>query len=105
MTTTTELTWRLKDRLARSLDHAGLEVADMAAHLHTHPNTVRNYLAGRTRPNFATLKLWADRTDVDIRWFLTGEEGDAILKGVNLQEAREFAGQIPLFPVDLQFAA
>lgn len=81
MTTVTQLPWRLGDRLARSLDHAGLKPKDMAARLHTHPNTIGNYIAGRTRIPYPTLVMWADITGVDLAWF----QEDATTKGVTLQ--------------------
>lgn len=89
MNTVATLPWRLTDRLARSLDYAGLKPKDMAAHLRTHPNTVLNYIAGRTHIPYPALVLWADRTGVALEWFIDGEE-DAAHTPVTLHDPSDW---------------
>lgn len=68
--------WSLADRLRKSLEHAGVEVDNMAQYLEVHPNTIRNWIAGRTRPRPSDLKLWAMRTGVPHRWLLSGDDAN-----------------------------
>jgi hypothetical protein len=62
-------TWNLADKLRKSLEHAQVETETMAAYLEVHPNTIRNWTAGRTRPPASAVKLWAMRTGIPYEWF------------------------------------
>lgn len=66
-------TWSLADRLRKSLEYRDIEVEDMAQWLEVHPNTIRNWIAGRTRPRPSDLKQWSLRCKVPYHWLLTGE--------------------------------
>ena len=45
----------------------------MAKILGTHPNTIRNYLTGRTEPPRSVLISWALRCDVPLEWLISGD--------------------------------
>ena len=60
------------DRLGKSLDYAGISVAEMAAFLGISRNTVGNYIAERTHIPNPTLILWAWRTGVPREWLMSG---------------------------------
>jgi hypothetical protein len=62
--------WTLADRLRKSLEHAGVDVDEMAQYLEVHPNTIRNWTRGRTRPRASEVTLWAMRTGVSREWLL-----------------------------------
>lgn len=62
----------LRHRLALALDHSGVSVHDMADELGVSRNTVGNYLAGRTRPAKAVLRVWALRTGTPYEWLSEG---------------------------------
>lgn len=64
------------DRLRKSLDHADMSVAEMAEYLEVSRNTVGNYMAGKTQPPGAVLKLWAMRTGVPRQWLEIGKTPD-----------------------------
>jgi transcriptional regulator with XRE-family HTH domain len=66
--------WPLHYRLRLALDVAQLEPEDLATELGTHPNTIRNYIAGRTRPRRPTLRVISQLTGVSMRWLETGDE-------------------------------
>jgi transcriptional regulator with XRE-family HTH domain len=72
-TTTGVPTFELRHRLDLALEHAGVTPDDMAEVLGVSPTTVRNYRAGRTTPNRATLRVWALKCGVPFGWLLTGE--------------------------------
>lgn len=55
-----------------ALEHARLNNLDMAELLDVSPNTVSNYLAGRTTPSMAVLRVWAMRTGVPLDWIRYG---------------------------------
>lgn len=69
------LTWDLIDRLAKALRVGRVTKGQMAAHLKVSGNTIGNYLAGRTTPNDATLKVWALRCGVPYGWLIGEESG------------------------------
>jgi transcriptional regulator with XRE-family HTH domain len=69
-------TWRLQDRLKRSLDEVpDLSIPGMAAELGVTRQTVTNYLHGHTVPNRSTLRVWAMRCGVPFDWLANGIEG------------------------------
>jgi transcriptional regulator with XRE-family HTH domain len=67
-----ELLPDLADRLAKSLQVAGLSVAEMAQYLEAHRNTVGAWLNRRNQPRPANLRLWAMRTGVPYEWLRYG---------------------------------
>ena len=76
MTTTTIPEWPLHYRVRLALDVADIDIDTIAAELGVHPNTVHNYLAGRTRPRRPTLRVIAQATGVSLRWLETGDESE-----------------------------
>jgi plasmid maintenance system antidote protein VapI len=64
--------WTQGDRLGKSLDYAGISIAEMADFLGISRNTVGNYIAGRTHIPNPTLILWAWRTGVPREWLISG---------------------------------
>lgn len=46
----------------------------MAQWLEVHPNTVRNWIGGRTKPRPSDLKQWALRVQVPYEWLVFGDE-------------------------------
>jgi len=74
MITATIPEWPLHYRVRLALDFAELQPDEVAAELDVHPNTVSNYLAGRTRPRRPTLRIIAQMTGVSLRWLETGDE-------------------------------
>jgi transcriptional regulator with XRE-family HTH domain len=65
--------WDLSDKLAKSLRHAGLGVADMADYLDVSTRTISNWLSGRIEPNDRTMRLWALRTGIPYTWYCHGD--------------------------------
>ncbi len=66
----------LRHRLGLALDYARISVSEMADELGVSRNTAGNYLAGRTRPNRAALRVWALRCGVPFEWLETDDQGD-----------------------------
>lgn len=90
-------TWRLRDRLLRALDEAGLSVSDMATELGVSRNTVGNYLAGRTQPNRSVLRIWALRCGVPLAWLVAGDESGTATDWVtNHEVANKYAYDVPM---------
>lgn len=46
----------------------------MADYIGKSRNTVGNYLAGRSKPDLAVLRVWALRCGVPLEWLRTGAE-------------------------------
>lgn len=67
------LEWDLQDRLAKSLRASKKSVAQIAADLDVHRNTVSNYLSGRIVPDRRSRLAWAMATGVPAQWLETGE--------------------------------
>ena len=61
------------DRLKKSLRCAGIESQEMADYLGVSRNSVSNWINGRFTPSLGYLRLWADRTGVDVAWLVTGD--------------------------------
>ena len=59
--------------MALALEAADIGVQEIAEVLEVSRNTVSNYLHGRSRPNAATLRVWANRCSVDYGWLSTGQ--------------------------------
>lgn len=59
-------------RLRLALEVSGVTVDDMAEELDKHPNTVHNYVGGRTRPDRANVATWAMRCGVPFEWLWSG---------------------------------
>src|SRR5690606_11588498 len=74
--TTTVPAFGLRHRLSLALDHADVSVQEMADELGVSRNTVGNYIAGRTRPHKAVLRVWALRTGVPFTWLAEGKLPD-----------------------------
>lgn len=77
METTSIPTWNLGDRMRKSLRHAGLSVAEMAEYLEVSTASMTAWMAGRTHPRAATVRLWAMKCGVSYRWLVNGD-GPAI---------------------------
>lgn len=58
--------------MALALETAGVSVQSIADELDVNRNTIGNYLAGRTNPSRAVLRVWALRCGVPFEWLLTG---------------------------------
>ena len=67
-------TFTIGDRMQKALDASETTVAGMAIRLGVSRQTVGNYLAGRTKPKLATLRVWADVTGVPVEWLTTGRD-------------------------------
>ncbi len=80
---------RLHNRLDLALQHAGIGVSEMAAELGVGRNTISNYIHGRTRPNRATLRIWAETCNVDFGWLAEEVEGPSDTGPVTLHELSE----------------
>jgi len=65
--------WSLSDRLRKSLEYRDLDVEQMAQWLEVHPNTIRNWIAGRTHPRPSDLKQWALLSRIPYRWLNSGD--------------------------------
>lgn len=63
--TITEITFSPGDHLAKMRELAGISSQQMADRLHVSRGTISNYEADRTRPNRATLEVWAGECDAD----------------------------------------
>lgn len=79
------------DRLAKALDVSGVGVAEMAIKLGVSRQTIGNYLAGRTQPKLAVLRVWSDVTGVDLGWLTHGSPGIHGLYASGQQSLFEFA--------------
>jgi transcriptional regulator with XRE-family HTH domain len=66
--------FHLGDRLRKALDHSSTSVQAMADELGVSRTTVSNYMALRTSPNRATLRVWALRCGVPFDWLAHGIE-------------------------------
>lgn len=64
--------FHIGDRLGKALDVSGISVATMAIKLGVSRQTIGNYLAGRTTPKLAIVKVWAEETGVDLGWLQEG---------------------------------
>ena len=71
------LEFGLGDRMAKALDVARVNGLEMAEYLSVSRQTIGNYTSGRTRPNRATLRMWALKTGVPLAWLETGYLPDA----------------------------
>ncbi|MGA8544559.1 MAG: helix-turn-helix transcriptional regulator, partial [Mycobacterium sp.] len=56
----------------KSMQIAGLSVADMAAYQGVHRNSVSSWLNRRAQPRPANVRLWAIRTGVPYEWLTDG---------------------------------
>lgn len=90
------------DRLAKSLHHAGVSIAEMALRIGVSRQTIGNYLAGRTAPKLAVLRVWAEETGVPLEWLATGRltSGDAEPSDIPMpyqavSARREYDEQLP----------
>lgn len=72
-TTATVPHFEMRHRLGLALEAADVSVHEMADELGVSRNTVGNYLAGRTRPHKAVLRVWALRTGVPYEWLAGGD--------------------------------
>lgn len=73
--------FELRHRLALALEYADLRPEDMAEEIGRSATTIRNYLAGRTRPTRAVLFTWAARTGVPFEWLEQGKSSTGWLLG------------------------
>jgi transcriptional regulator with XRE-family HTH domain len=68
--------FELRHRLQLSLELAGMKPADIAPHFRKHRNTIANWLYGRSKPDYAQLIVWAELTNVDEDWLVSGRVTD-----------------------------
>ena len=68
--------WDLADRMRKSLRDADLGVQDMADYLEVRRNTVSNWINGHNPPSAQTLRLWAMRCGVPLKWLRDGDPFD-----------------------------
>lgn len=66
------LAFGLPDRLGKALKVGNVSSGDMAAYLEVAPNTISNYINGRTPPKKAVVLQWAVKTGVPPKWLETG---------------------------------
>ena len=93
MTTATIPEWPLHYRVRLALDVADIDADVIAAELGVHPNTVSNYLAGRTRPRRAALRVIAQATGVSLRWLETGDESEESSGAVTATVTQRYRGR------------
>ena len=74
MSTTVVPDWPVEYRIKRALDVAGVDPDEMAVDLGVHPNTLWNWMGGRTKPRRMALKVISLRTGVPL-WWLEGNDG------------------------------
>lgn len=67
----------MADRMRKTLREADVSVQDMAEYLEVSRNTVGSWINGKTRPNAASLKLWALRVGIPYEWIRYGESPQA----------------------------
>ena len=67
-----DLAFDMPDRMRKALRISGIGVTEMAGVLGVERNTVGNYISGRTRPNRATVAMWAMKTGVPMAWLENG---------------------------------
>lgn len=94
MTTATIPEWPLHYRVRLALDIADVEPDVLAVELGVHVNTVWNYLAGRTRPRRATLRVISQMTGVSMRWLETGDESEEADGAVTSPVTQRYRGQV-----------
>lgn len=85
----------LRHRLQLAAEYAHATTHSIAAELGVSENTVRNYMAGRTRPNRATLLLWAHLCGVDFAWLAGATSDDASTRWYVNTDGRPFARGAP----------
>jgi transcriptional regulator with XRE-family HTH domain len=73
------LSFDLRHRMARALEHSGVGISDIAARLGVSRSTISNWLHGRAEPRSVYLALWAEITQVDTDWLATGAERPALV--------------------------
>lgn len=59
-------------RLALTVEEGLATVDEMAEHFEVHPNTIRNYIKGRSTPPPIVIREWATVTGVDYEWLRHG---------------------------------
>lgn len=69
-----DLRWDIADRLRKALRTADVSVGDMAGYLGVSRQTVGRYINGHVTPDRRTLRLWALRCKVPLRWLAEGDE-------------------------------
>lgn len=69
--------FHMGDRMRKALDYADVSVQQMADELDVSRGTVSNYMALRTQPNRATIRVWALRCGVPFEWLAHGVEADS----------------------------
>lgn len=62
-------------RLNVAMENAGLKPETLAPQMRCSATTIRNYLSGRTRIDYANLALWAKITGVRLDWLEAGQAG------------------------------
>jgi len=72
--------WRMADRIRRSLDHADIGVSELADELGVSRNTISNWVNGRHAPRPRDLRAVARVCGVDPGWLERGAENDELAK-------------------------
>lgn len=93
-TTSTDITvpeFHMGDRLAKALDVSGISVAAMAVKLGVSRQTIGNYLAGRTTPKLAILRVWSEETGVALEWLQGTSPRTDVLRSSQLALAFDYA--------------
>lgn len=83
--------------MALALEHGGVSVNEMAAHLGISRTTVSNYLHGRTKPRRGDLIAWAMRCGVPFEWLVNGD--DEAIAAEKPKKATKKAATTPPKPV------
>ena len=74
----------LGQRLNVAMENAGLKPESLAPQMRCSATTVRNYLSGRTRIDYANLVLWSQITGVRLDWLEAGQAGPDNGPGLSL---------------------
>lgn len=69
------------ERMKHVMDVKGLKNVDLGYHTGMHPNTINNYLKGKTSPNWEFFEGFKKTVpDLDLNWLITGT-GKPFLEG------------------------
>lgn len=66
----------LSYRIRLAVELANIDIDVLAEALDVHPNTVHNYMAGRSKPKLPAIKTIAEMCRVSPEWMATGRVSD-----------------------------